>query len=156
MSLSQTFLIVLLAFIVGLISSLFLSPLWLVPGFFIIAALAVYKREIVWIFVFVVLALGFLRGYSVVLSIKSSRLLQLNNLPQKVTLTGTIVEEPERKENYQRFVFQPQNIDGKILVYTKNDLQYLKSQQVEIKGLLKAPPRFEEFDYQAYLAKKAF
>ena len=154
MSSSQAFLILLLAFIIGLISSLSLSPLWLVPGFFIIVALAVYKREVVWIFAFVALALGFLRGYSVVLSIKSSPLLQLNDLPQKVTLTGTIVKEPERKENYQRFVFQPQNITGKILVYTRNDLQFLKSQQVEIKGQLKTPPRFEEFDWQAYLAKK--
>ena len=154
MSSSQAFLILLLAFIIGLISSLSLSPLWLVPGFFIIVALAVYKREVVWIFAFVALALGFLRGYSVVLSIKSSPLLQLNDLPQKVTLTGTIVKEPERKENYQRFVFQSQNITGKILVYTRNDLQFLKSQQVEIKGQLKTPPRFEEFDWQAYLAKK--
>ena len=72
---------------------------------------------------------------------------------QEVSLQGVIINEPEQRINQQKFEFQTENIEGKILITTELYPQYKYGDQLEILGKLIEPTVFEDFDYQAYLAK---
>ncbi len=72
---------------------------------------------------------------------------------QEVSLRGIIVSEPEKRINHQKLQFKTEKISGKILITTDLLPQYKYGDELEIKGQLKKPIQFEDFNYQAYLAK---
>ena len=72
---------------------------------------------------------------------------------QELSFTGIIINEPEQRINQQKFEFKTDKISGKILVTTEIYPQYKYGDQLEIFGRLIEPAVFDEFDYQAYLAK---
>ncbi|MCD5396258.1 MAG: ComEC family competence protein [Candidatus Pacebacteria bacterium] len=154
MSISWVFFFSLLCCVLGLISSLFLPKLWLLSGFFIFLSIAFYKKDISWILLFLVFVFGFLRGSFVVENLQKSPLLGLNNSQKDVVLQGRIIGEPEIKDKFQRFVFQPEDIFGKVLVYTSKETKYTKGEEIKIKGELRTPQKFKNFDWQKYLKRK--
>lgn len=72
---------------------------------------------------------------------------------QEVFVKGIIIKEPERRINHQKFQFKAKKIPGKILVTTELYPEYKYGDELQIKGELKQPAQFEDFNYQAYLAK---
>lgn len=67
-------------------------------------------------------------------------------------LEGIVADEPERKENYARFVFQNKTGD-KILVTTQNFPEFFYGDYLLIEGRIEKPENFSDFDWKAYLAK---
>jgi competence protein ComEC len=72
---------------------------------------------------------------------------------QEISLRGVIVGEPEKRINQTKFQFKTKEIPGKILITTELYPEYNYGDELEISGKLREPPAFENFDYQAYLAK---
>ena len=90
-----------------------------------------------------------------------------NKIGQRVLLTGVVADEPEKKENYSRFVLETEN-KSKILIYVQNYPQFNYGDKLKIIGLLKRPENFNNkmlpnssssinsvtfFNWPAYLAK---
>jgi len=153
MSVSSFFFLSLLSLSGGIIFSL-ISPFLWVAGLILYLFLFIYKKDIGWIFLIIFFALGFLRGYFETSAIKESPLLKLNDTQKNLIFIGKIQNEPEVKERYQRFIFQPEKIKGKILVYTDKKKRYKKGEVVEIEGKIETPPVFKDFDYRKYLERK--
>jgi len=72
---------------------------------------------------------------------------------QEIGFTGVIINEPEQRINQQKFEFETEEIPGKILITTEIYPKYQYGDKLEIFGKLIEPAVFEDFDYQAYLAK---
>ncbi len=94
---------------------------------------------------------------------KSTALILAKNLDSRFILSGLIVEEPDERENYSRFIVEISEGEArgvKILVYAKHYPVYKYGDLLGLAGVLKKPERFsladEErtFDWPAYLAKE--
>jgi|JI10StandDraft_1071094.scaffolds.fasta_scaffold00670_28 competence protein ComEC len=77
---------------------------------------------------------------------------------EKISLTGTIVREVERRESNQRFLIETHDEGEHILVSADLYPEYVYGDIVEVTGKLAKPDNFEtdqgkEFDYIHYLAK---
>lgn len=80
-----------------------------------------------------------------------------------VTLRGTIVGEPEARDRSQRFSLRVDAYDdggawsateGRVLVTTRLFPRFDYGDRLELRGKLETPPRFEDFDYREYLARR--
>jgi len=95
--------------------------------------------------------------YSFIAAPQNEELLQYYD--QEVALQGIIVGEPEQRISQQKFEFEvgPQQRSdlgkGKILITTEIYPEYKYGDELEVFGKLRQPTQFDEFDYQAYLAK---
>ncbi len=100
------------------------------------------------------------------LAITNSQLSAMNDQNEKVVLIGTVVKEPDIRENNTRLVIKPKKIQnqkvvyesekrlkGKVLVIARQYPEYQYGDELKIIGKLKTPPRFEDFNYKDYLAK---
>ena len=87
----------------------------------------------------------------------------LFNDGEPVALRGTIDARPEERPRSQRFrldvdaveevgVWRP--LDGRVLVTTRLFPRFRYGDQLELRGRLETPPRFEGFDYRGYLARQ--
>ena len=77
---------------------------------------------------------------------------------EKISLTGTIIREVERRESNQRFLLETRDETENILVSTDLYPEYVYGDIVEVQGKLAKPDNFQtdqgkEFDYRNYLAK---
>lgn len=78
---------------------------------------------------------------------------------QEDSFNGRIVEPPEENFGYQKLVvgaieiLEPKKVlvQGKILVKTRLYPKFSYGEQIEVSGLLKEPPEFEDFSYKEYL-----
>ncbi len=76
----------------------------------------------------------------------------------KVTISGTIIEEPDEKETYTRLILEVDKI--KILIISRRYPIFRYGDRVEVNGILRKPENFPstslgqaDFDWPAYLAK---
>lgn len=93
-----------------------------------------------------------------------------SKMGQISVLAGIIVDEPEEKENYLRFVFEEEENNSKILVYAQKYPEYKYGDKLKISGVLKKPEDYHQgvslirksrkpldgannFSWPAYLAK---
>jgi competence protein ComEC len=85
------------------------------------------------------------------------------NNQDMVELKGNVIAEPEVKDNIthlQISVIQIkaasewQDTRGKVLLYVPRYPEYFYGDSLRIKGKLEDPPKFADFDYQAYLARE--
>lgn len=75
-----------------------------------------------------------------------------SKIGQDVSLSGVVSDEPERKEDYARFVLNSGKT--KILIYAQKYPRYEYGDKLKISGLLKKPENFsEDFSWRDYLAK---
>lgn len=78
-----------------------------------------------------------------------------NQVGQKITFQGTIIEEPDEKENYTRLVVETDK--AKILVVARRYPEFHYGDKVEISGKLEKPENFDPasggVNWLAYLAK---
>ncbi len=72
---------------------------------------------------------------------------------QNITFIGVVVGEPDVRENNVKLTIKPENIKGKILVTVDRYPEYQYGDKLKIKGKIRIPPRFEDFNYQDFLAK---
>ena len=89
----------------------------------------------------------------------------------KITVLGTIIEEPDEKETYTRLILEvekiPQERDArisrqikdlgkfgtKILLTSRRYPVFRYGDRVEVNGILRKPEKISDFDWPAYLAK---
>ncbi|MFC1751537.1 ComEC/Rec2 family competence protein [Patescibacteria group bacterium] len=83
-----------------------------------------------------------------------------SNVGERISVTGIVVDEPDTREKYARYVLKVN--EAKILIYGEHYPEYKYGDEIEAKGLLKKPEKFSEdpstssgqaFDWPAYLAK---
>lgn len=92
---------------------------------------------------------------------------QYNNSKNSFVLTGTIVAEPDVRENSVQIVFRVNSIDGvdfsysenkdkigNVLLFTNRYPEYRYGDKLKVKGSLENPPVFEDFNYKNFLSKK--
>lgn len=80
-----------------------------------------------------------------------------------VELTGTVESEPDRGNTTTGYVLGVESLaaggtgakgGGKVLVFFNQYAEYLPGDRISLSGTLEAPPRFDGFDYRAYLARR--
>jgi len=82
---------------------------------------------------------------------QKSPLAEINDAQEDLVLTGTIIKEPEIKNNSTKLVVKTDK--GKILVTAGNYPQYFYGDVLKITGKPETPTVFEDFNYKNYLAK---
>ncbi len=104
--------------------------------------------------------LGILRFQITEFNIANNNLAKLNNLPEKITLAGKVVAEPDVRETTQRLKVKinilpdGQKADSVALVTTGIYPEYNYLDQIKITGYLKTPKKFDGFSYKNYLMKE--
>jgi len=160
MTKSKIFLYLCLSFVIGvLVSSVVGIPqsVWLgvlILGTLIIVLATILRLDLKIIilgFCLLVLVGGIVRHQSILTSNIVGEVEKYYD--QEVSLRGVIVGEPEKRINHQKFQFKTKEIPGKILITTDSYPEYRYGDKLEIKGELKQPAEFDDFNYRAYLAK---
>jgi len=72
---------------------------------------------------------------------------------QEIVFKASIVNEPEVRADQTRLVVKSKNLASRVLVTSNLYPKYKYGDELEIKGKLKKPVRFDDFDYRGYLAK---
>lgn len=82
---------------------------------------------------------------------------------QNLTLDGTIDSEPDPGESWTSYLVRVDRVetsdgrvdtvDGRVRVRTGQYAEHLPGEQVRLKGALKEPPVYPDFDYRSYLAR---
>ncbi len=119
----------------------------------LIALFSSKKRPVVFGFCLAILSLAVFLHQEAEKRVFQSEL-QLYNLGQiEISLEGVSVSEPDLGEKRQQFRFQPDGVDGKILVTASLYPLYNYGDRLKIKGRVEKPSAFDGFDYGEYLAK---
>ena len=126
---------------------------FLIFGIILISVLWPYKKLVVIGFCLLFLVAGIWRHQVVELRVINNELRKYNDLEQKITLTGQIVQEPDVREKNIKLTIKPEKVDGKILVTTNLYPEYQYGDKLKITGKLKSPTELGDFDYPGYLAK---
>ena len=147
-----------ISFIVGIfLESLIKIPqifLWgfLLCAVFLIAISFFSKKEIAIIsFCLLFLVLGITRVQISEFSIENNKLAKLNDAPNKITLIGQIIAEPDARDTSQKLKVKIG--ESIILVTAQRYPEYYYLDTIKITGKLKTPPVFEDFNYKNYLMK---
>lgn len=86
----------------------------------------------------------------------------LDALGENSTLSGTVVSEPDRGLTTTGYTVSVDSLawsgrpssGGRVLVYLNQYAELLPGDHLVVKGELTAPPRFDTFDFRAYLARR--
>ena len=147
-----------ISFIVGIfLESLIKIPqifLWgfLLCAVFLIAISFFSKKEMAIIgFCILFLVLGILRVQISEFSISNNKLSTLNDKPDKITLTGQIIAEPDVRDSTQKLKLKVG--ESIILVTAQRYPEYYYLDTIKITGKLKTPIVFDSFNYKNYLMK---
>ena len=108
------------------------------------------------------LALGILRYQIFETSAENNKLAKSNNKNQTIALTGLVVKEPDLREKNVRLTIEVETLKGnpikplkgRVLVVTGKYQKYRYGDRLWIKGKLKSPPVFKDFNYRDYLKKQ--
>ena len=73
---------------------------------------------------------------------------------KEIDLVGKIIEEPKAGDRTTKLIFLPKEKEfGKTLIFINKYPEYKYGDQLEVKGTLKEPEKYQNFDYKNYLAK---
>ena len=169
MNSSKIFLYFCLFFIGGIfLNSIIRIPQILILGFLILGILLIsvfwrYKKIAVIGFSILFLVFGIWRHQTAELKITNNQFIKHNNTEQNITLFGTIIKEPDIRENNTKLTIESRQLTinnqqltifGKVLVTTNKYPEYQYGDKLEIFGELNTPHIFEDFNYKDYLAKQ--
>ena len=101
--------------------------------------------------IFLLLLIGW-RYQLAVLKIENNQLEEY--FGQTISLTGIVIEEPEKREKTTRLIVRIERTEEKILITQWHYPQYEYGDRLKITGSLQEPQLLEDFDYKDYLAKK--
>jgi len=127
---------------------------FLILGIFLISVFWKYKKIVVIGFCLLFLIAGIWRHQVVESRITNNELKGYNDREEIITMIGVVKSEPDVRENNIKLVIKPDTLRGKVLVTTDRYPEYQYGDQLKIKGYLKTPPVFEDFNYKDYLAKE--
>lgn len=165
---SRLTVVCLLAFLIGIAAANFLSLpiLWLAgasgTGFLI----ALFGRK--WPFVlfagiFILgISLGWLRLELNKHEISPDTLDYYNDQEIKITLTGIVGEEPDRRADHAKLILEvtqlelgteTRQINGRVLIKVARLPEYFYGDRLKVVGQLETPFETEEFSYRDYLAR---
>ena len=163
MTYSKIFLYCCLSFLGGIFLNSFLKiPQPTILFFLILVFVLIIFREHKKLFFLglciLFLFLGIWRHQTAELKIITDRLRKFNDSSQTFTLSGVIMEEPDVKENNTKLAIKVENVNlkagkGKILITTQRYPEYDYGDRLKIRGKLKTPEKFPDFNYKDYLAK---
>jgi len=150
-----------ISFIVGIgFGSFFKIPLTVVRGIFVIAIILVFlylwrKKNIFAVLGFCILflAIGVMRFSIAELAVQHDSVRLLNDQPKKITLQGTIIDEPEIKNSLQKLKVKIEKTESIVLVVLGRSQEYRYLDVIKVTGYLKTPQEFESFSYKNYLLK---
>jgi len=163
---SKIFFYLCLSFIFGVfVGSMISIPQSYLLGFLFLGILVFFfkkHRKIAIIgFCLILFSIGAWRYQRVDLDIKDNDLKQYNG--QQVILVGKVLVEPDVRENITQLTVDVGKIvlgeeivstSGRILVKANKYPEYNYADVLIIRGLLKTPEEFQDFNYKDYLAKK--
>lgn len=118
------------------------------------------KRIVVVGFCLLILVAGIGWHYQAKLKSEHNKLAALNK--QQLTFTGIVTEEPDLRTNHTKLTLTVTKINGsdlknskseKVLVTTSRYPEYRYGDRLKVKGIIKTPTVFEDFNYKQYLAK---
>lgn len=166
MSKSKIFLYFCLAFISGIfINSIVFVPRLALLGILILGILPVSifwrrKTSAVIGFCLLFLALGIWRHQISELRITNYELGEYNDPAQEITLTGTVIREPDIREKSIKLTIAVEQCAenrsrriGSVLVTVPRYSGYDYGDKLKITGKLETPKELEDFNYKDYLAK---
>ncbi|MAF43160.1 MAG: hypothetical protein CMI54_03185 [Parcubacteria group bacterium] len=155
---STVFLYLAISFVSGIfLSSIFFVSQLFILGFLILGIILISvfwnrKKSVVVGFCLLLLVAGVLRHQQVERGIQDNELRKYNDNEKVVTLVGTVVREPDIRNNNTKLTVKTEQ--GKVLVTINRYPQYQYGDQVRIIGKLMTPLEFEDFNYKDYLAKE--
>jgi len=82
---------------------------------------------------------------------RKSPLMNYNDSEKDFLLIGKVIKEPDIRSTNTKYTIQTEQ--GRVLVTTSNYPEYYYGDILEVKGKLKTPIVFEDFNYKNYLAK---
>jgi len=89
-------------------------------------------------------------------------LADFNDIDRRVTLTGQIVAEPDRRMDHTKYTLEiwswndeivEKQVEGRLLVKLARQPEYAYGDELKISGKLKTPFETEEFNYRDYLKR---
>jgi len=156
---SKIFLYFCLSFIGGIFLNSFLKIpqllmlSFLILGIFLISLFWEKKKLVIIGLSLLFFLLGIWRFQAAELNTTTNELKQYNDREEKISFIGQVVREPDIRDTNLKLIIKPEKIDGKILLTTSRYPEYQYGDKLEIKGFLKTPQEFPDFNYQDYLAK---
>jgi competence protein ComEC len=169
MSSSKIVLYLCLSFIGGIFISSFLNvPSLIIGELFILGifySLFFFKQKPILVFGFclIILAFGILRYQIALNNFENAELKNFIDFPESIQILARVVKEPDVRENNINLTVNTEELlinkigipmEGKILITTERYPEYQYGNKLEITGLLKTPPVFEDFNYKDYLRKE--
>lgn len=151
---SNIFLLSLIVILAGIILGFFFSliQLSLLSSFF--SFFFLWKKKKIIILFLILFIFGALRTNYAIFLTGNNQLKELNE-KEEVIVSGKILGEPEVNDGKQKIVVSVKTpFKGKILVYSDEFDKYFTGEEVKIKGKLKNPPVFEDFNYMEYLERQ--
>lgn len=148
-----------ITFAVGIFFESFANiPILVLWGFLVGATVFIvvgfFKKEAMVIgFCLLALVLGVTRLQMVELTILQDPISRLNGSPEKVTLNGIIIAQPDVRAASQKLKIQINGTQSTILVTTHRYPEYRYLDALQLIGKLKEPQPFNGFNYKKYLAK---
>lgn len=170
MGVSKIFLSFLLSFIGGIFTASFFNiPELLIYEFFILGILYIgisfvqknflFKKAIlVFAVCLIIFGLGIVRYQIVDKNFENAELKRFNDTSDIVEVLGTIMKEPDIRDSNTKLTIDVEELnnvemEGRVLITVENDFFYYYGDKLKIRGLLKTPKVFEDFNYQEYLKK---
>ncbi|MFZ3057698.1 MAG: ComEC/Rec2 family competence protein [Minisyncoccales bacterium] len=136
------------------IDSVIIEIIGLIIGLILIGAFYENKTVVIVGFCFMLCSVGiFWFGFNL-FEIENSELIKFNG--KEVVVEGRVSNDPERGAEKMQMtvdVFNDKEKLGKILVFTDKYFPAEFGDTVKIKGIIKIPDKFDDFDYRGYLAK---
>ncbi|HNY35998.1 MAG TPA: ComEC/Rec2 family competence protein [Candidatus Pacearchaeota archaeon] len=136
------------------VNSIIVEIIGLIIGLILIGAFYENKIIVVAGFCFIFCSIGmFLFGFNL-FKIENNELIKFNN--KEVIFEGVISNDPERGSEKIQTTVDILNNDkklGRVLVFTDKYSPVNFGDIIKIKGTIKVPEKFDNFDYRGYLAK---
>jgi len=141
---------------------------WILLGALALIGLILSHKKTLfkWLFpILLCLCLGAARFAHSDRPLPENHLAHYNDFPLPVSLSGTIIDDPEERDTYTQLKvsvsslrIQSQGdtlpVQGRVLVSAPRLTAWKYGDRVRMTGLLEAPPQFETFDYRAYLSRR--
>ncbi len=157
---SKTLFFLCISFVVGIaLQSIIKIPQIFIWGFlvggvvFIVAGFFIKKPATIFGFCLLFLVLGILRFQISEFTIQQDQVSKFNDNPEKITLIGQVVSEPDVRDNFQKLKVKIENTQSIVLLTAKRWPEYNYLDTIKITGRLKTPETFNDFNYQEYLLK---
>ena len=123
-----------------------------------------HKKIVIIGFCLIFLFLGIWRHQTIKFEVKNDvslreissreKLSKYDDLEKEITLIGTIIKEPDVRENSLKLTIKPEETKGRILATVNRYPEYNYGDKLEITGKLETPSVFEDFNYKNYLEKE--